>query len=61
MYLLSPDDIVNFLSSPFILAFWPGIIGFLMIFLLASKGPRWLILPVLATSSFYQAWHLGII
>lgn len=56
-----PDDIAGFLSSPFIQTFWPGIIGFFLFFFVAAKGPRWMILPILVVSSFYQAWHLGII
>lgn len=61
MDLLSPDDIAYFLSQPFIQTYWPGIIGFFIFFFFAAKGPRWMILPVLLVSSFYQALHIGII
>lgn len=59
MGIPSPDDIVHFLSMPFIQLFWPAIVGFLLLFAIASKGPRWLALPVLAIAGFYQAVHMG--
>ena len=60
MDLPGPDDIKGLFGSPFFSAFWPTIIGGLILFIALIKGSRSMMLIVLLLTAFFQAWHLGV-
>ena len=59
--LLSPDDIASVLSLPFVVAYWPLLLGGPVAFLLLAKGYSWLAIPVAGLTLLGQAWHLGML
>ena len=58
--LPSPDDIEYLLTRPFIVSYWPLIVGGLLIFALAVRGKTWMMLPVGALFILLQLWHMGV-
>jgi len=60
MDLPSPDDIAYLLSLPFVVSYWPLLLGGLALFVIATRGKNWLMLPVGALFVALQLWHMGM-
>jgi len=60
MDLLSPDDIASVLSLPFVVVYWPLILGAPVVFLLLARGYSWIAIPLAGLTLLGQAWHLGM-
>lgn len=60
MDLPSPDDITYLLSLPFVVAYWPLLLGGLVLFVIAAKGRNWMMLPVGTLFVVLQLWHMGV-
>ena len=61
MYLLSPDDIAAVLSLPFFVAYWPLVLGTVLLCVVVFAGYTRLLLPLAALIAALQAWHSGLI
>ncbi len=60
MDLLSPDDISAVMSSPFFVAYWPLMLGGLIILVLMIRGYTRTTIPLAAIFAALQAWHMGL-
>ena len=60
MDLLSPEDIGSLLSSPFVVKFWPLLVGGLVILVFLLRGYTRTTLPFAAMFAVLQAWHMGL-
>lgn len=60
MDLPSPDDIAYILTLPFVVSYWPLIVGGLMLFILAVRGKTWMMFPVGTLFVLLQLWHMGV-
>jgi len=61
MDLPSPDDIAYILTLPFVVSYWPLIVGALLLFVIMAKGRTWMMLPVSAIFVALQLWHMGVL
>jgi len=59
MGLPSPDDINAFLTLPFVVTYWPLILGALLVLGLLVKGQNWAAVPVAALFVLLFAWRSG--
>ncbi len=59
--LLSPDDIADVMSHPFIAAYWPLLLGGPIVFLFMVKGYNWVAVPLGILTVLGQAWHFGML
>ena len=59
MDLPSPDDIEALLSQPFVIAYWPAIIGAAVFFVTLARGAYRYAVPVALVTAAAQAWHAG--
>ena len=57
--LPSPDDVNAFLTLPFVVTYWPLILGALVIIGLLIKGQNWATIPVAALFVLLFAWRSG--
>ena len=60
MELLTPDDVASVFSLPFVVAYWPLIVGGGVLFLIAVRGSNWMMFPVGALFIALQLWHMGV-
>ena len=60
MDLPSPEDVDYVLSLPFVVTYWPLILGALVLLLIMFKGRAWMMLPVGALFIILQLWRLGV-
>lgn len=58
--LPSPDDISYLLARPFVVSYWPLILGVLVLFVLAVRGRTWMMFPVGVLFTALQLWHMGM-
>jgi hypothetical protein len=59
MDILRPDDVAAVFSLPFVVAYWPLILGGLTLFVIAVRGSHWMMFPVGALFILLQLWHMG--
>ena len=59
MDVLSPDDVGSVMSSPFFVAFWPLLLGGLIILVFMIRGYTRTTIPLAAIFVALQAWHMG--
>lgn len=60
MDLLSPDDISAVLSTPFVVSYWPLLLGTLVLLIIMIRGSSWLMVPTGIAFGLLQAWHMGV-
>lgn len=60
MELLTPDDVVSVFSLPFVVAYWPLILGGGALFVIAVRGSHWIMFPVGTLFILLQLWHMGV-
>ena len=61
MYLISPEDISDVLSQPFVVAYWPMIVGTVIWLGFMMRGYTKAAILFVGLTLVYQAWHMGII
>ena len=59
MDLLSPDDIKALLAQPFVVTYWPGIVGTVLFFITLARGAYFYSVPVALVTAAFQAVHAG--
>ena len=59
MALPSPDDVSAFLTLPFVVTYWPLIVGALVALGLLVKGQNWAVVPVAGLFFLLFAWRSG--
>ena len=59
--VISPDDIASVMSHPFIVAYWPLLLGGPFVFLSMVKGYYWVAIPLAGLTVLLQAWHSGVL
>lgn len=55
-----PEDVEGILNSPFIVMYWPMMIGTVLFVLLLGRGHAWIAIPVGAIAIAVQANRLGV-
>ena len=60
MDLISPEDVGSILSSPFVVTYWPLLVGAAVILVFLLRGYTRTTLPLAAISMVVQAWNMGI-
>ena len=61
MELPSPDDISEIMNSPFVAAYWPMLVGALVIIVFLMRGYTKTTIPVFLLTLLAQAWHMGLL
>ncbi len=59
MAVPSPDDVREVLSLPFVVMYWPAIIGAIVFFITLARGAYRYAIPVILVALAAQAWHAG--
>jgi hypothetical protein len=59
MALPSPDDVNAFLTLPFVITYWPLILGAVIVLGLLIKGQNWAAVPVALLFVLLFAWRAG--
>lgn len=58
---LSPDDVAATLSQPFVIMYWPLLVGTFLFAVTMVKGGYRFAAPVAGLTFLAQAWHAGVI
>ena len=61
MAVPSPDDIEGILNLPFVIQFWPSILGAIVFFAVLARGAYRYAIPVIFVILAAQAWHSGLL
>ena len=59
MDLLTPEGIKALLAQPFVVMYWPGMIGAAVFFATLARGAYRYAVPVALVTAAAQAWHAG--
>ncbi len=59
MALPSPDDVRDVLTSPFVVMYWPAILGAIVFFIALARGGYRSATLVAVLALAAQAWHAG--
>ena len=60
MAIPKPEHVEGIFDMPFVVMYWPAIIGTALFFLALARGQFWLAVPVAAVAAGVQVMHLGI-
>ena len=60
MELPSPDDVRAILTSPFVVMYWPLIVGLAVLLAARKAGQGWTTIPIAVLTLAGQAWKLGM-
>lgn len=55
-----PEHVESVLDMPFVVMYWPAIIGTALFFLALARGHTWLAVPIGAVAAGVQMMRLGI-
>lgn len=55
-----PEHVESLLGMPFVVMYWPAIIGAALFFLALARGHTWLAVPIGAVAVGVQVMRLGI-
>jgi len=56
-----PEHVEGILETPFVVMYWPMIVGAAIFFLALARGHTWIAIPVGAIAIAVQAMRLGLL
>lgn len=56
-----PEDVEGILELPFIVMYWPMLIGAALFFLALARGHTWIAVPVAVIAAAVQVMRLGLV
>lgn len=56
-----PEHVEGILETPFVVMYWPMLLGTALFFLALARGHTWIAVPVAAIAIAVQAMRLGLI
>ncbi len=60
MDVISPEDVGSIMSSPFVVTFWPLLVGAVVILVFMLGGYTRTTIPLAIFAVVIQAWHMGL-
>lgn len=55
-----PEHVEGILTLPFVVMYWPLILGTVVFFIALARGHTWLAIPAAAIAGAFQAVRLGV-